>query len=127
VLRLEHPAYLRSDSVLRLAIEQLLAAPDPPTAFFCSNDLVAVDLLETLEELGVPVPAAVSVVGFDDIALAGLARIALTTVAQPTDELARAGVELLVRRIENGADLPLDQRRLEATLVVRRSTTRPPT
>ena len=126
VVRLEHPAYLRSDTDLRAAVERVLDGSDPPTAFFCSNDLVAVDLLETLEQAGVAVPAAVSVVGFDDIALAGLARVGLTTVAQPTDELARRGVELLLRRIDGGADLPLDQRRLEARLVVRASTARPP-
>ena len=125
IVRLAHPAYLRSDGDLRAAVTRVLDGPDAPTAFFCSNDLVAVDLLETLEEAGLDVPASVSVVGFDDIALAGLARVALTTVAQPTDELAREGVELLLRRIEGGADLPLHQRRLDAALVVRASTAPP--
>jgi LacI family transcriptional regulator len=125
VVRLEQPAYLRSDTDLRAALGRALDGADAPTAFFCSNDLVAVDLLETLEEAGLGIPASVSVVGFDDIALAGLARIALTTVAQPTDELAGAGVELLLRRIEGGSDLPLVQRRLDARLVVRASTASP--
>jgi len=124
VLRWEKPAYLRSDRDLRAEVERVLGNPDPPTAFFVSNDLVAVDLIETLEEGGVAVPADASVVGFDDIAIAGLARVSLTTVVQPRDELARLGMELLMRRIEGGDGLPLQQVRLEPALVVRRSTRR---
>jgi LacI family transcriptional regulator len=93
-----------------------------PTAFFVSNDVVAIRLIEALEELGLRVPADVSVVGFDDIALSGLGRIALTTVAQPRDALARHAVEILLRRTSDGDGLPLQQVRLEPTLVVRGST-----
>jgi DNA-binding LacI/PurR family transcriptional regulator len=121
-LRLEHPAYLRSDDSLRTSIRRVLALDDPPTAFFGSNDLVAIDLLETMEELGVDVPADVSVAGFDDILVAGLARVSLTTVAQPREDLARIGIELLLERIEGGPDPALRQRLLPPTLVVRGST-----
>jgi len=121
-LRLEHPGYLRSDDSLRTSIRQVLAMNDPPTAFFASNDLVAIDLLETMEELGVFIPRDVSVVGFDDIAVAGLARVSLTTVAQPREDLARIGIELLLERIEGGPESGLRQRLLPPTLVVRGST-----
>lgn len=124
VLRSEEPAYLRADRDLRAEVERVLADPDPPTAFFVSNDLVAVDLIETLEEGGLRVPEDVSVVGFDDIAIAGLARVSLTTVVQPREELARLGMEFLVRRIEAGDELPLQQVRLTPALVVRGSTRR---
>src|SRR5439155_25691606 len=80
VLRWEDPAYLRSDRQIVRDIERLLGGPSPPTAFFVSNDLVAIDLIETLEKLGLRVPEDVSVVGFDNIAFAGLARISLTPV-----------------------------------------------
>lgn len=99
---------------------------DVPTAFFVSNDVVAIQLVEALEERGLRVPADVSVAGFDDIALAGLRRISLTTVAQPREQLAQLVVELLLRRIEDGDGLPLQQLRLEPTLVVRGSTAPPP-
>lgn len=120
VVRDEEPAYLRSDRDLRTAVARVLADPSPPTAFFVSNDLVAIGLIETLEELGLPVPERISVVGFDDIAVAGLMRVSLTTIAQPREELARLGMEILVSRIEGGG-LPLQQIRLEPTLVVRGS------
>ena len=125
VLHWERPAYLRSDGDVPRALDRVIEQPQPPTAFFGSNDLVAIDLLEALEELGLRVPDDVSVVGFDDIAISGLARVSLTTVAQPRDELARLATELAVRRIEGGADLPLQQLRVPAWLVQRRSSAPP--
>jgi DNA-binding LacI/PurR family transcriptional regulator len=44
-VRWERPAYLRSDRHLLLEIERLLASETAPTAFFVSNDLVAIDLI----------------------------------------------------------------------------------
>ena len=70
------------------------------TGVFASNDLAAVDLLEFADRVGLRVPADLSIVGFDDVPMAGLARIALTTVAQPRDELARRGIETIIERIE---------------------------
>jgi DNA-binding LacI/PurR family transcriptional regulator len=59
-----------------------------------------------------------------------LARISLTTVAQPLDELARLGVERLVDRIAHGGGRHREDGRPRATtvpvkLVVRGSTARP--
>lgn len=125
VLHWESPAYLRSELRFRAGVQRMLERRDAPTAFFASNDLVAIDLLETLQELGVRVPGDVSLVGFDDIAIAGLARVSLTTVAQPRDRLARAGTDVLIDRIERGDELPLRHVRLPARLVERSSTAPP--
>ncbi len=127
ILRWEHPAYLRSGHDLIRELQRLLCGASPPTAFFVSNDLVAIDLIETLEQLGFEVPEELSVVGFDNIALAGLARVSLTTVAQPRDELARAAVEILLGRIEGSVMHPVRQVRLAPELVKRGSTAAPPT
>lgn len=124
VLRLGDPAYLRSDDSLRRGISGLLALADPMTAVFASNDLLAIDVLETVEELGLRVPEDVSIVGFDDIRVAGLARVSLTTVAQPCEDLARLGIDLLLERI-GGTLVPPRQRLLAPSLVVRGSTSRP--
>ena len=67
-------------------------------------------------------PDDVSVVGFDDIALAGLARVSLTTVVQPRDRLAQLAVEILLERIVADEPLPLRQVRLKPRLIVRKST-----
>jgi LacI family transcriptional regulator len=121
-LRWEKPAYLTSDSEIAHRIEAVLRGPAPPTAFVVSNDLVAIDLVETLGVLGFRVPDDVSVVGFDNIALAGLARVSLTTIAQPRETLADVGASILLERIERGDDGPPRRVRLAPELVVRAST-----
>ena len=75
--------------------------PRAPTALFVSNDIGAIALIEACEPRGCTVPGDLSVVGFDDIAMAGLHRISLTTVAQPLDFQAERAVSLLLERIEN--------------------------
>ena len=121
-VRWEQPAYLTSDREIAGRIEPVLRGASPPTAFVVSNDLVAIDLVETLGELGFRVPEDVSVVGFDDIALAGLRRVSLTTVAQPREMLADVGASILLERIESGDDGPPHRVRLSPRLVVRAST-----
>jgi LacI family transcriptional regulator len=85
-------------------LTEVLMGPDRPSALFVSNDLGAIALQEFIDVHGLRVPEDVSLVGFDNVSLSGLARISLTTVAQPLDELARLGVERLVERIEHGGD-----------------------
>jgi DNA-binding LacI/PurR family transcriptional regulator len=110
------------DGAIAEAVVGLVGLCNRPTAIICANDLIAVDVLDTLEGLGLAVPADVSVVGFDDIALASLRRISLTTVSQPREELARLAVELALDRIELGFDGPPRRVHLAPTLVVRSST-----
>ncbi len=81
-------------------LREAFAGSSRITGVFASNDLAAVDLMEFGDRVGLRVPADLSIVGFDDVPMAGLARIALTTVAQPRDELARRGIDTIIERIE---------------------------
>jgi LacI family transcriptional regulator, galactose operon repressor len=85
----------------RVPFQEAVAGPAAPTALFASNDIGAIALIEACEAVGLSVPQAVSVVGFDDIDIAGLHRISLTTVAQPLQFQAERAVSLLLERIEN--------------------------
>jgi LacI family transcriptional regulator len=78
-----------------------LTGPQAPTAAFVSNDIGAIAFIEACESHGLRVPDDISVIGFDDIAVAGLQRISLTTVAQSLDFQAERAVALLLERIEN--------------------------
>lgn len=81
----------------------LLALPHAqrPTALFCTNDTMALEALETLKEKGVKVPQELSVVGFDDIALAATEVPPLTTIQQPLSLLGVHAAELLLSQIAN--------------------------
>jgi len=79
---------------------EILAGPIPATGIFAANDFAAIDLIDVADTLGVHVPQALSIVGFDDVDMARLRRINLTTVSQPRDALVRLGVEALLGRID---------------------------
>ncbi len=102
---------------LRLAI----SGAGAPTALFVSNDIGAIAMMEACETIGLNVPRDLSIVGFDDIALASLHRISLTTVAQPLDFQAERAVALLLERIENPA-IASRHLRVPVELRVREST-----
>lgn len=95
------------------------------TAVFSSNDYGAIELLECADRLGVKVPDDLSVVGFDDVVMAGLARVNLTTVRQPQPVLAEIAVEILDARVQGDLDGPPQRRTLGVDLVVRGSTAAP--
>ncbi len=95
------------------------------TGVVCVNDSTALEVLDQLERHGLSVPDDVSVVGFDDIAIAGLARISLTTVAQPIATIADDAVHLLCARINGALQGSPRVLRHPVSLVVR-ATTAPP-
>jgi LacI family transcriptional regulator len=104
----------------RAAARELLEAPDPPTAIFAGNDLMAFGVLRAAAELGRRVPADLALVGFDDIELASYTSPPLTTVTQSAAEVGRAAVELLLERLADPARPPV-RRTLPTRLVVRAS------
>lgn len=100
------------------------AETDLPTAVFAFNDRCALGLIDILIRADVRVPAEVSVVGFDDSPLAGLAHVNLTTVGQDTAGLAERAVARAVDRIDGPMVTPVDVV-CEPRLVVRGSTAAP--
>jgi DNA-binding LacI/PurR family transcriptional regulator len=101
------------------------APGERPTGVTCYNDLVAVGVYRALTELGLRVPDDVSLVGFDDIALARYLPVQLTTVSLPKAEIGRLAAELLIAQV-GAAPPPRAQRHfLDAPLVVRASTRAP--
>jgi LacI family transcriptional regulator len=64
------------------AVVELLAQRYPPTALFCANDVIALGVLNAAHRLGLSVRRDLTVIGFDDIAMAGWELFGLTTVRQ---------------------------------------------
>ncbi len=108
----------------RTAMHEILARGAPPTAVFVGSDVVAVGVLRALREAGLRVPDDVSVVGFDDIALAAFVDPPLTTVRLPARALGMAAGRALVERL--AGRWKVDRHLLDTELVVRASTAAPP-
>jgi DNA-binding LacI/PurR family transcriptional regulator len=100
---------------------RLLDLADPPSAIFSVNNLTTIGVLGALRERGVPVPASVSIVGFDDIPTGELLEPPLTVIQQPTYQVGAQAAQLLVRRVRE-PEAPIKEVVLAATLVVRGST-----
>ena len=112
------------------AATRMLAERELPTAVFAFNDRCALGVIDVLIRAGISVPQQVSVLGFDDSPLAGLAHVNLTTVRQDAMGLSGAAVRRLVGRLDGvlegaaAADTAVDVV-CEPTLVVRGSTQAP--
>jgi LacI family transcriptional regulator len=91
----EHEAYVEA--------HRLLAAGKPPTAIFAGHDALAMGVLRAVTELGLH---HVSVVGYDNIPIAGHPLISLTTVDQFGVEMGATAANLLMERIRDGRSSP---------------------
>ncbi len=84
------------------ATQQLLANGRSFTALFAAADVMAIGAIRALHDNGLRVPEDVSVMGFDGLPLGSYLVPQLSTVVQPAGAMARRGVELLIRQIEEG-------------------------
>jgi LacI family transcriptional regulator len=98
--------------------------PHRPTAIVAAHDLMALELLAAAEAEGLRVPEDLSIVGFDNIAIARWHRVALTTIAQPMDEIAAIAVDMALRMAREPRS-PRKRVKLAPSLIVRRTTGQP--
>lgn len=103
------------------ALAKVMEGRNPPDALVCANDRTAAFAVRTLAAIGLSVPKDVRVSGFDDLVYAHKAKVPLTTVRQPCEELGRVALRTLVERILH-RDLPPREILLGAELVLRDST-----
>ncbi|MFC3737922.1 LacI family DNA-binding transcriptional regulator [Paractinoplanes deccanensis] len=103
------------------AVRELAELPD---AVFCTNDFLAVGVVQALLARGVRVPGDITVAGFGDLDVATVSAVPLTTVRQPVEELGRAGVGLLLDEVEAVDDHTHEARQFPPRLVVRESAPR---
>jgi len=98
----------------------LMDLPDPPTAIFVANDMMAVGCYDALKERGLRVPEDISVVGYDDREIAQFMRPPLTTVVLPHHEMGfQAAAALIDGQVRPEGRQP--QIKVECTLVDRTS------
>lgn len=103
-------------------IRDLLGRTKNFTAIFCFNDISAIGAIRALADAGLSCPDDVSVIGFDDIAIATYQVPSLTTVRQPLHLMGEAAAKLLLKRIQNPHEPYPDTVTFEPELMVREST-----
>jgi LacI family transcriptional regulator len=108
------------------AAQQLLHLPQPPTAIFACNDLMAIGAISAARQAGLMVPDDISVLGFDDALLATYSNPSLTTIHQPAYTLGKLAAEMLLGRIA-APDQEYRHEVLPVELIVRSSCRAPST
>ena len=112
----------------RQAASELLHANPDVTAIFGTNDLLAIGALRAAQEIGIPVPEELSVVGLTDIRAASESYPALTTVSVHSEEVAIQAIDLLLSLLDQSVPStphPFVIVDTPPSLVKRASTTRP--
>jgi LacI family transcriptional regulator len=84
------------------AMRALLALPDPPTAVFSANDLMAIGAMDAARDADLSIPEDIALVGYDDIEAAALVNPPLTTIVNPAYEAGRVAGRLLAERMTGG-------------------------
>lgn len=110
----------------RLAMERVLHSGRPPTAVVASNDLTAIGAMGALHDAGLSIPADVSILGFDDIALSAYTQPSLTTLRVSRQELAATAFASIYQPNPQGrtCSVPGRAHRIGVSLQVRASTGR---
>jgi DNA-binding LacI/PurR family transcriptional regulator len=121
------PAVLAGDWSARsgYALGLELARESAVTAVFAGNDQMALGVVRALHELGLRIPADISIVGFDDIPEAAFFTPPLTTVRQNFNEVGRRAVLTLLDQLESG-DRDGTRETIPPELVIRASAAAPP-
>jgi len=102
------------------AAKKLLALPAPPTVILGCNDLTAMGILKAAQESGLQVGKDLAIAGYDGIQETEYTNPPLTTLHQPTYEIARRLAAMLIS-LTNGNDLNETQIVFEPDLILRES------
>jgi LacI family transcriptional regulator len=114
-------------------IMKVMCAKRKPTAVFVHNDTLAMGVYRAVHEMGLRIPDDLAVIGYDNLDSCQFMYPPLTTVEIPIRHLARAGVELLMKRISETKKKPSGQEShrihqkiaLTPRLIIRQSTAPP--
>jgi LacI family transcriptional regulator len=111
--------YVRNNAYT--ATKQLLAMKRRPTAIFAHDDYMALGVREAVLSEGLSIPNDVALMGVDDIEMASLSGVDLTTICQKKYEMGVMGVEILVNKINKATPHMVNKVVLEANLIKRKS------
>lgn len=103
------------------AMKMMLEPEDArPSAVICINDMVALGVLDAVEDLGLQVPSDLAVIGFEDLFFSSARRIQLTSVRVPRYEIGKQATKMLLDRIADGKK-ELEELVIETDLIIRKT------
>lgn len=103
------------------ATKRFLSMNKSPTAIFAENDFMALGVREAILDTGLKIPEDIALVGFDDIAVAALRGVEITTISQKKYEMGSLAVKILIDKIEKKPPPMVSQIVLEPEIIVRNS------
>ena len=103
------------------AAHRLLGSPDRPEAVVCSSDIYAIACLRAAKTINISIPEDLLVIGFDDIPMACMTELSLTTIRQPRFRLGFAAFETLYLEIRN-PEIKKQRILLPTELIIRETT-----
>ena len=106
------------------AVEVLLSLDQPPSALVVADDLMALGVLNKLDEMGIEVPKDISIVSFNNVLIAEMARPPLTSVNINIFDLGFQAAKNLIQKIENPEE-PIKRIIVPFNIVTRYSCDRP--
>ncbi len=102
-----------------VAAKRMLETDNPPTAFFTQDDSMALGVREAVFSLGLRIPEDIALVGFDDIDIASLTGIELSTISQKKYDMGIMATSILIDKIEQKSAPMVNKVVLEAKLMIR--------
>ncbi|MCC5827272.1 LacI family DNA-binding transcriptional regulator [Alkalimonas sp.] len=102
----------------QLAVQNLLESGQPVDAIFCASDLIAIGVMQGIQQQGLRIPDNIAVMGFDDIPVASYTTPPLSTIQQDTSLAGEMLVENLLRLVNNQ---PIETNQIEPKIVIRTS------
>ena len=112
---------LRMDTGYQVAKEYIADLDSRPSAVVVSNDMTAIGFIECCRENQIKIPEQISLVSFDDIEIASLYDLQITTVSQHVQEMSRRAAKLMHKRLLN-PEGKAERVILDPTLMVRKTT-----
>lgn len=104
------------------AVNELLKLKEKPDAIICTSDKLTIGCLQTMKRRGLEIPKDIALAGFSNSDIAELTNPALTVIRQPSEDIGKAAVELLLQIIESKRPiLEFEKRILSPQLIIRES------
>lgn len=118
-----NPAYIKTTDagMISQALEELFSYEKPPEALLAANDIVLMGVLTYVKKQGLKIPEDLAVIGIDEVPFAVFYTPSLTTISQPTIEMANLAVTLLMQQIDQEEKGKPQVHRLQPTLIKRES------